>query len=362
MKQQGKVEISHDNLTVDDVRYFVLSQTKEPRTLLVDGDPRENARLSETYYLARAVETISEILPLKLSIIDNDSFLSDKLRLKDYNLIFMANVGDLTTKKAQEIEEFLRYGGGIVIFLGDRVRNDLYNVMLRNILPAEIGTISQGDYSLNAYELNKFTNGMNEKFRHVEVKKAFDLRPVKNTNIILSTSNDTPYLTQGKVEKGNIFLFASTADTAWNNFPLTPVFLPTIKRTLDLSLSKQPRIKELLVGESVEIDLPNEIDEVKVRIPSGEEIKLNRVNPNFSHTIIPGIYTVKKDEQVLYNFCVNVDPRESNLERISLESVSPQSGAKRELVKTFKEIWIYFLWGAIALFISESAIRFVYSK
>ncbi len=358
----GKVEISHDNLKVDDFGYFVHSESKEPRILLVDGDPREDTRLSETYYLARAIESISEIVPLKLSIIDNDSFLSEKVKLKDYDLLFMSNVGDISPKKAFEIEEFLRDGGANVIFLGDRVRNDLYNVMLRNVLPAEIGAISQGDYFLNADELNQFTDEMNEKFRQVEVKRVFDLHPVKNTNIILSTSYNKPYLTQRKVEKGNIFLLASTADTAWNNFPITPVFLPLIKRTLDMSLSKQPSITGLLVSESVELDFPNNLDEVKIRTPSGEEIKVFRANPNFSHTLIPGIYTVKEGDKELYNFSVNIDPRESNIERISLESISPRSDSERGLVKLFKEIWIYFLWGAVALFISESIIRFLYSK
>jgi hypothetical protein len=358
-KNSGKAELES---TTPLAKIFVHSQSKDPRILLVDGDPREDTRLSETYYLARAIETISEIFPLRLSIIDNDSFLSEKLKLKDYDLLIMSNVGDISTKKAFEIEEFLRDGGATVIFLGDRVRNDLYNVMLRNVLPAEIGAISQGDYFLNANELNQFTDEMNEKFRQVEVKKVFDLHPVKKTNIILSTSYNKPYLTQRKVEKGNIFLFAATADTAWNNFPITPVFLPFIKRTLDLSLSKQPGIRQLLVGESVEIDFPNNIDEVKIRTPSGEEIKVFRANPNFSHTLIPGIYAVKEDDKALYNFSVNIDPRESNIERVSLESISSRSGIERGFVKVFKEIWIYFLWGTVALFISESIIRFLYSR
>jgi hypothetical protein len=358
----GKVEIPDDNLPADNVRYFVHSTKYEPRILLVDGDPREDARLSETYYLSRAIETISETSPINLSIIDNNAFLAEKSRLKDYNLIFLANVGDINTKKANEIKEFLSDGGVVVIFLGDRVRNDLYNIMFKGALPTEIGTISQGDYLLNVNELNELTEGMDEKFRQVEVKRIFDLHPMKNTKTILITSYNTPYLTQGKVEKGNIFLFASTADADWNNFPITPVFLPTIKRILDLSLSKQNSIKEFLVGESLEIDFPDEVEEVIVRTPLGEGIKLYKENPNFNNTHIPGIYTVKKGEEILCNFSVNVDPKESNLEKISLKSVSPRSSAKTGLARVLKEIWIYFLWGAIALFISESAIRFLYSK
>ncbi len=358
----GKVEIPNDNLPADDIRYLVHSKKYEPRILLVDGDPREDARLSETYYLSRSIETISQIFPIKLSIIDNDSFLTDELRLQDYNLIFLANAGDITTKKANEIKEFLRNGGGVVIFLGDRVRSDLYNVMLGSILPAEIGTILQGDYFLIAYELNKLIEGMNEKFKEVEVKRVFQLHTIKNTDIILSTSYNTPYLTQGKVEKGDIFLFASTADSAWNNFPITPVFLPTINRILDFYPLKQNKIEDLLVGESIKIDFPDELEEVKVRTPLGKEIKLYKGNPNFNDTHIPGIYSVKKGEEILYNFSVNVDTRESNLEKIFLESASQRSGAETGLAKVFKEIWIYFLWGAIALFISESVVRFLYAK
>jgi hypothetical protein len=328
--------------------------------LIVDGDPREDVRLSETYYLARAVEAISEIFPLSLSIKDNESFLDEKL--KEYNLIFLANIGDIPPQKAYEIEEFLKEGGVVVIFLGDRVRSNVYNAVLRNVLPAEIGTVLDGDYSLSAHELNKFTEGINEKFSQVEVKRLFDLRPVKNPHIVLSTSSNSPFLIEGKVDKGSVFLFASTADVGWNNFPLTPVFLPNIKKIFDLSLSTQPKIRNLTVGETIEIDFPEGVDEVKVRTPSGEEFTVYRENPKFRETLIPGIYTVKEFEKTSYNFSVNIDPRESNLERISLKTTPPRPSGEEGLVKVFKEIWGYFLWGAVALFISESVLRALYVK
>jgi hypothetical protein len=351
----GKVEISHDNLDLDDVRYFVIPQNKKPRVLIVDGDPREDARLSKSYYLARAVETISEILPLNLTIKDNDSFLDEKL--KEYNLIFLANVGDIAPQKAHEIEEFLKNGGVIVVFLGDRVRGDLYNAIFREILPSEVGTISDGDYSLSVRELNKFTEGINEKFDQVKVKKLFNLRLAKDPSIILDASSNSPFFIQGKVEKGSIFLFASTADTAWSNFPLTTVFLPIIKKIFDLSFSAESQRRNFIVGEAVEIGFPDGVDQLKIRIPLGEELKVYKEDPKFRKTLTPGIYTVKEDENASYNFSVNIDPKESNLERISLKTVAPLYHAESGLTKIFKEIWNYFLWGVIALFISESVLR-----
>jgi hypothetical protein len=139
---KGKVEIPHDNLEVDDARYFVFSKSEEPRILIVDGDPREDARLSETYYVARVVETISEILPLSIFVKDNDAFLSEEL--EEYNLILLSNVGDLTPQKAVEVEQFVERGGTIVIFPGDRVRSSVYNTLFQNILPAELGTVEEG--------------------------------------------------------------------------------------------------------------------------------------------------------------------------------------------------------------------------
>ncbi len=354
----GKVEISHDNLDVDDVRYFVIPQNKKPRVLIVDGDPREDARLSESYYLARAVETISEILPLNLTIKDNDSFLDEKL--KEYNLIFLANVGDIAPQKAHEIEEFLKDGGVVVVFLGDRVRGDLYNALFRNVLPVEIGTISDGDYSLSVHELNKFTEGINEKFGQVKVKKLFSLRPAKDASIILDASSNSPFCIQGKVEKGSIFLFASTGDTAWSNFPLTPVFLPIIKKIFDLPFSAESQRRNFIVGEPVEIGFRDGVGQLKIRTPLGEELKVYKEDPKFRKTLTPGIYTVKQDENASYNFSVNIDPKESNLERISLKTVAPRYGAENGLTKVFKEIWNYFLWGVIALFISESVLRILY--
>ena len=358
-EMSGKAEISHDNLTADDVRYFVLSQTEEPRVLIVDGDPREKARLSETYYLARAVETISWILPLHISIKDNESFLDEKL--KEYNIIFLANVGDITPQKAGEMDEFIHGGGTVVVFLGDRVRREAYNALFKNILPAEIGDLSEGDYSLGVHELNKFTEGIDDKLNQVKVKELFNRRPAKNSYTILDASNNSPFLIRGKAGRGDLFLFASTADTAWNNFSLTPVFLPTIKRIFDLPSVESQR-KNFIVGEPVDISFPEGVDETEVENPQGERIKIYRESPRFTKTLIPGIYTVKLDEGKGYKFCVNVDTRESNLEKISLKTSSSQSSPQNGSVKVFKEIWSYFLFGVIALFISESVLRALYTK
>lgn len=352
---RGKVEISHDNLETDDVRHFVFSGREKPQVLIVDGDRREDARLSESYYLARAVETIYETAPLALSIKDNDAFLSEEL--EKYDLIMLANVGDCTPQKAAEIEEFLKRGGSLVIFLGDRARTSVYNGLLGNILPAEIGVVAEGDYSLSADGSSALTEGMGERLKEVKVNRLFALRAAENSGTILTASNNFPFLIQKEFAKGRVFLFASTADARWNNFPVTPVFLPTVKRIIDISLRPESEKKNFLVGEPVEIVFSGQADEAAVENPSGEEFNVSAENPKFRRTYIPGVYTVKERANTVYSFSVNVDPKESNLEKISLKSNPDDPVAKGGLVKVFKEVWSYFLWGAVALFIAESVLR-----
>ncbi|MBI2487986.1 MAG: BatA domain-containing protein [Deltaproteobacteria bacterium] len=356
---QGRVETSPDNLKVDDVRYFVLPRTEGLHVLIVDGDPREDARLSETYYLARAVETISEILPLNIVIKDNDAFLDDDLG--KYNMIFLANVGDITPQKSQEVEKFLREGGTVIIFTGDRVKSSVYNTLF-NILPAELRAVSENNYSLRTNDSNNSLSKTNEKFSQVVVRKFFNLQPFKDSQMIITASDNSPFLINKEIGNGSIFLFASSADTSWNNLPITPVFLPTIKEIFDLTQNTQSNRRNFVVGDALESEFSKLANGAKILTPSGETFKLSKENPKFLKNLVPGIYTVEKSGNSSRKFSLNTDPRESDLKKISLETVSAQADVNNGLVKVFNEIWIYFFWGLIALFISESVYRVLYSK
>ena len=355
----GKAEITHDGLTVDDSRYFVWSNPEEPRLLIVDGDPREDVRLSETYYLTRAVETIFEQVPVYLHTTDNAAFFKEDP--DKYDMIMLANVGDLIPQKARQMEEYLKGGGVIVIFLGDRVRGGVYNPLLKNILPGELGNIVEADLSLGAHGLNTLTEGFHESLEEVKVKKLYSLNTNTDSNALLAAS-DLPFLAQREVGKGSVFLFASTADTGWGNFPITPIFLPIMKKIFDLSLDIRSKRTHFLVGESPEIEFREKIDEATVENPLGEEFKVYRENPRFYRTLVPGIYTVQFGSHRGYSFAVNVDPRESNLKKIPFKNNRFSPNTEAGLAKVFKELWVYFLWGAIVLFVSESVVRILYAK
>ena len=359
MPGNGSVETSHDKLKVDDIRYFIINGLDQFRILIVDGDPREDSRLSETYYLARALETISELSNTNISIIDNDSFLDEDL--SDYGLIFLANIGEITPRIAKELEESANNGGSIVIFLGNRVRAGPYNALLKSILPGELQNIEEQKLSLLPENSDIFSKDINQKVNQVKIHKLFNLSPNVESTILMSASNNKPFLAKMEYGKGSVFLFTSTADSSWNNFSITPIFLPAIKRIHDFQYVAKSKRRNYLVDERVNIDISQDTESAIVIDPSGQQFQLSIEAPGFEQTGLPGIYTVEENGKNAYEFAVNIDPKESNLKRASIPKIESSSEQKGGLVKVFKNVWRYFLWGVIALFVSEATFRAIFS-
>ncbi len=355
----GSVQTTHDKLKADDVRYFISNYKEESRILIVDGDPREDSRLSETYYLARALETISENAATNITILDNNSILNKDL--SDYQLVYLANVGEITPSFAKELEKFVNDGGTVVIFLGNRVSMGSYNALLKNILPGELLSLKEDNLSLIPSSTSIFPKDITDRTDQIRVEKLFNISIHPESEVLFKTTDDSPFLIKKELGKGNVFMFSSTADTSWNNFSITPVFLPVIKMIHDLPNIKKNKSRHYFVGEPVKIETIEENDSTVIVDPRGKELKVNIESGEFQNTWLPGIYRVETDSKLNYSFAVNVDPRESNLEKISIPSIESSPEQTRDLVKVFKEIWRYFLWGVIALFVSEAAFRGIFS-
>ena len=355
----GSAGIPRDRLAVDDTRYIVLSDRDDFNVLIVDGDPREDARLSETYYLARAAETISEITGAHITVKDNDSFLGEKL--SGYDLVFLANVGDVTEGSAKELGEFAARGGTAVIFLGERVRASSYNALLKDLLPAELIAEEEREVKIVPLPQPIFPKEVGERLSQVGVRKHIKAVPYPGAEVLLGLEGGDPFMIKKSLGKGSVFLITSTADTSWNNFSITTVFLPVVKGFLDMPGSANEGRRNFIVGDTIAIDASAGADRVEVISPSGKRYVIDTGSALFEKAYEPGIYTVRESGKDFYKFSVNVDPRESNLEKSETAPEGPDAEITPGLVKVYRDIWRYFLWGAVMLFISEAAARAVFS-
>lgn len=354
LRSSGRVEIPHDDLRIDDTRYFTAA-SQGGSYLIVDGDPRENARLSESYYVAGALDTLGKRTGAPVTVKDNESFLSGDL--EPYRAVFLANAGDIGVGKSKELAEFVNSGGSLVIFLGDRIRGSLYNALLGDILPAEIGSRKDGEFGMKPADgQSMLGSDTAERLRETRAFSIFTTVPSPGAETIIETATGEPVLIKNLSGDGNVFLFTTGANTDWSDFPISTVFVPVLSALLESSGSGL-KSGNYMVGDTVSISLETAGSRMTVTDPEDKESVVDPASGEFRSTYFPGVYTVSRDRVPLYEFSVNVDPRESNTEKLDFGAGKEESAGNGRLVKVFREIWPYFLWGAILLFVSESAVR-----
>ena len=58
--------------------------------------------------------------------------------LKGYDIVFLANVRELTASRVSELRRFVEAGGGMFVSMGSKVEVDHYNQMLGSLLPRRL--------------------------------------------------------------------------------------------------------------------------------------------------------------------------------------------------------------------------------
>ena len=112
--------------------------------VLVDGEPGSEPRDSEVFFLKNALVPVPPDAAADYFIKASTITASElsQARFDDFDCVILANVADFSEASVREIENYLRRGGGLMIFPGARVNVAFYNEQLfkrAKLLPAELG-------------------------------------------------------------------------------------------------------------------------------------------------------------------------------------------------------------------------------
>src|SRR5688572_28707097 len=125
-------EIDHDRLPADDVQTVAVRALSQVRVLVVDGEPQGGGREAETFYLRHALLPVPrpelEQHYNKVTIINYTEL--DAAKLDQYDAVFLCNVPDFTESTAAAFADYLKRGGGLVIFPGGNIIPRSYNELL----------------------------------------------------------------------------------------------------------------------------------------------------------------------------------------------------------------------------------------
>ncbi|MDE2682074.1 MAG: BatA domain-containing protein [Verrucomicrobiota bacterium] len=349
-----------DSLEADNQNLLVVRAVREVRVLLVDGDTEaRDPREHESYFLKLALAPVADHY-VKVDTTTPAGFARNVLNR--YAAVALANVERLTPSQISALKGFLRQGGGLLVYPGDRVDVDFYNKELfkkHGLLPSPwgeaVGDATQdGVYTLfqaGGYEHPITAPWNNRDFGQLDDVRTFrrlklEKQPaVSSVNSIIEAgpvkvvlryaaardaegSLGAPAIMERDWGAGRVFQFSSTADTAWSDFAVrASSVVPVLYRILGNVQAQGDAGLNLRVGESFLHPLaahqPNQ--QGRVIVPGlaqtnrlSAEVLRDRPVLQFKQTHRAGLYEFQLDgDEHTTLFAVQPDHRESDLHKVN---------------------------------------------
>jgi hypothetical protein len=134
----ANLEDEEVGLQGDNVRYTVVQVRNQVPVLLVDGDPANGLKPGgDTYHVQKVLEAAKgyQATPRGVNELEQSN-------LDQYSSIYLLNVRELSDKALKNLENYVRDGGSLAFFLGERVRPEFYNDKLyangKGLFPAPL--------------------------------------------------------------------------------------------------------------------------------------------------------------------------------------------------------------------------------
>lgn len=311
----GEVRLDNDRYTADDRFYFALRSAAPVRVLAVDGDPGASLYDSELFYLLSALQP-SRLLgqaqfyatPVTWEGLANE-------RLADYQVVVLCNVEALAPQLRQRLQQFVRNGGGVLFFVGNRVRAATYNAAFYRadtmLLPEALGepvqrpedqplTIGKADLSHPALAIFADNNDLLHQghfYRYLALQAP---SAPAGGRALLTLEDGHPLLVEKRLGRGKVMLFTSTADRDWTDLPTRTTYVPLLHGMIGhlahlASATRRPGVtmpepasipgRQADVDTSVTIRTPDAQTRLSRYVADGEQAAAA-----FADYTVPGIY------------------------------------------------------------------------
>lgn len=365
---RASVEIANDQFAFDNRNYFVIRRENQTKILAIETASRGR---SESLYLQQALlagENNRYAMTLKSagSVSPNE--------LNEYRAVII-NDASVSPALAAGLKSFVERGGGLIIAAGKHTEASDFNSVFGSFVPAELDDVTQ---NRNGYALMSqiktdhpifspfVRSGRLTSTRVYSYHKA-TLK--ENAEVLAALDDGSPMLIEGLAGRGKVLLLTTTLDTAWNDLPLTAMFLPLTRQMLD-HLSGSETALSYQVGQifiappSEEGTLPAIENPAGGRVEDAPRTASGELAVTASEI---GFYRLRyRDRQE--NTAVNIDARESNFTKLNIEEfvagISPKTDEQltpatqerqtAEELEGKQRIWLPLIILALLLFVTES--------
>ncbi len=393
--------VRSDDLEVDNERYAVFEVRDAIEVLVADGsyDPKDGS--SEADWLEAALggdpvtTTGIRLSPYRINVIPTDRLAAEPL--ERYRVLVFVDVPELSSADVERIEGFLRDGGGVLFFPGERFRAADYR--LRSWRGGDGWFPYEPDITVIDRERRTFYHWQIEVTEHPALHYLSEtpdagigdvavhgfIRPLSTEgSTVLMTLDDparTPALLERSFGSGSTIAMTTGAGRRWSNFPISPAYVVFLHEALPYLATRDETSRNLAIGEPFRRVVPAEEYAPRVLLvrPTGDGVPVvleeradhRSFDLRIDGQTLPGAYELRfggaaEEDGRSDWFAVNADPREGDLTGIDPGELS-ESYPALKLAETRREIevaddygsgdlWIPLFWTVLGLLIAESAL------
>lgn len=383
LQDTGLVNFSaelEDDAILNDNQFFLSVNVKKNVSVLICTENPNSSKFVNYAISLNPNIKLKEINFSQLNSVD----------LNNYDLIMLfASANNHSLKK---VNEFLLQGKNLVVFPSENSNSITYSQTLKqlnlnyqfiekgivnsNQIVNEFGKI---DFNHSLFK-NIFTEEKKTKIESAEINKFLQTQLTGKEKPIIQLANGSPFLFEINELKSKILVFTSSPTLSWNDFPLKSLFAPLINKIVYYASIKL-KDENYITGNELNVDISKtNLSLIKVAKPVNivEYIKKDSLqNQNvmtYKNTNKKGVYKFFSNDKLLDYFDVNIDPRESEQEKFSIEDFKEylktinfrgkiydikQDDSLSKVIYDSRfgtELWKYFLMATLILLILESLI------
>lgn len=349
--------IDDDPLGPDNHRWLTVPVRDSLRVLLVDGDFKADAFSSETDYLDNALNPAGGASPndppslIKTEVVPDSQIA--RRDLTPYDVVVLCNVPQVTESEVSALSNYLRQGGGLIVFGGDQVLTDNFNRLLfangRGLVPARIdGSVGDAAKKQDSFAFNPLgfqhpivamyagttdaviaglTGARTWQYHKLQLPAGSSARVA----LAFAGTND-PAVIESNSGRGVVFQLATSADSGWTSWPLHPSFPPIMEQLILQACVGKLRERNVQVGQPFDHALPPSGEEASATItrPDGRSTTTKTRNEGdltrlvIEDTELSGNYQVKFGPPLASqtSFSANTDIAESDLTKLDREGLA----------------------------------------
>ncbi|MCX7934375.1 MAG: hypothetical protein N3A66_03850, partial [Planctomycetota bacterium] len=335
-----EVEAEADTLRADNRSLASVVVWDKLPALLFNGEPAATPLKTETGFLALALWPFGAVQAPQPDLIAPtvvDGVGWDPKVLGRYRVAVAANVQRFQEEQAKALEQFVRDGGDLLIFLGDRIDRQWWNNRLVSLLPGRIGEMRGGrgeaDTAVAVQHfshpaLAMFNDPREGRLDSGRIRLWYQAEPLPAeppVSLVARLQNGDPFLLERRCGAGRVIMCATACDADWNDLPLEPSYVPLMQQLVAYLGSTIYPPRNVEIGEKLAAFLPAE-EAGKIAIltdPSGKQRDLpvrqieNRALVEYGETSMPGLYILRSPSGETAHFVVRTPLAESDLALLS---------------------------------------------